>query len=82
MFRLRSRSSAKNLKFEVSPTPNFQESRAFAFTLNTGGSHRSKSAFSTPYGVEMCLNSIVVFSVSLRNTGLADPFFSAAAAGF
>ena len=62
------------------PTPNFQKSFGNAFTLNTGGSHRSKSAFSTPYGVEIQpVKTSVTTSILWFNTGLADSFFSAAA---
>jgi hypothetical protein len=76
------RFSAKNLKFDVSPTPNFQESSGNSFSLITSGLRRFKTAFTTPYGVEISLNSIVVFSVLKRNTGLTHSLFLLVSAGF
>jgi hypothetical protein len=62
--------------------PNFSKSGPFFCAWITSGPRRFKTALTTPYGVEISLNSIVVFSVLKRNTGLTHSLFLLVSAGF
>ena len=62
--------------------PNFSKSTAFSRSGGVGGLLAFQEAFSTPYGVEISLNSIVVLRVLKRNTGLTHSLFLLVSAGF